>query len=445
MSKTFRRIFSIMITSILTFGLFAACTPAGNGDNPNAPYTKKGSIKILSISNSYGDDSVKYLWSLLKATGRYDEIIVGHLYRGGCDIDTHYDYITKGTKGYRYYYNDSGDYSWRANVSSNEAIASQDWDIIVTAQASAKTYDSNSFSNAQPLLDKFKELATNPDVKICWNMTWCYQTVGAEYGGSQTSFMTNVFNNIKNTIAPMGDIAAVIPSGTVIQDLRSSYIGNTLNRDGSHLELGIASYSVGLAWLGAITGYNTDNMQWTPDDQPEVKARLNVIKECVKNALNKPFEITNSQYTESDGLDFTKDSVIINAIGKDFSAYKTAEIEWMKGKWYNYKRDKSTPSTSNFYYCTQLYTPETLPVGSIIVVDDLYSVMPVKFKDTDTLDPDQNAARYDCHLSAEKIIIVDEAFWNNNKFVTFNISHYSDELNLSYMNEGGIRIYVPKN
>ncbi len=402
------------------------------------------SIKILSISNSYGDDSVKYLWSLLKATGRYDEIIVGHLYRGGCDVDTHYDYITNGTKGYRYYYNDSGDYSWRANVSSNEAIASQDWDIIVTAQASAKTYDSNSLSNAQPLLDKFKELATNPDVKICWNMTWCYQTVGAEYGGSQMSFMTNVFNNIKNIIAPIGDIAAVIPSGTVIQDLRSSYIGNTLNRDGTHLELGIASYSVGLAWLGAITGYNTDNMQWTPDDQPEVKARLHVIKECVKNALNKPFEITNSQYTESDGLDFTKDSVVLNAYGFDFEKLEKVTVNWSKGKMYLASENALTVVDSNKNYASQLFGKDELPVGSVVILDDTASVVPIRFKSIDSKDNEQDMRKYCCVLSSPKIISLDKDFWANYSYVGFNLLHYADELDVSYVKTNEIRIYTPK-
>lgn len=397
------------------------------------------SIKILSIANSWGDDSVKYLWNILNATCNYDEITVGQLYRGGCDTETHLEAINASLPTYRYYLNESGIWSQKNGVSSNEAISERNWDVIVT-QTAYKLSTPEGYQNVAAFYDKVKALATNPNVRFCWNMTWSTP----DACDSLSELMQTIQKTAKKAIGAL-DGVTLLPTGTAIQNVRSSFIGNTLNRDKTHLELGIGCYTAALAYAGGITGCDTDLIDWTPEDQPEVKARLHVIKECVKNALNKPFEITNSQYTESDGLDFTRDSVIINAIGKDFSAYKTAEIEWMKGKWYNYKRDKSTPSTSNFYYCTQLYTPETLPVGSIIVVDDLYSVMPVKFKDTDTLDPDQNAARYDCHLSAEKIIIVDEAFWNNNKFVTFNISHYSDELNLSYMNEGGIRIYIPKN
>ena len=405
--------------------------------NTGAPYTKRGSIKLLSIANSWGDDSVKYLWNILNDTGLYDEIIIGHLYSGGCDTERHLASIEVGGKNYRYYFNDGGVWTHKNGVSSNEAIAERDWDVIVT-QTAAKNSCPEGYVNVGAFFEKVKNLATNKGVVFCWNMTWA----SPEHDSDLEGLMKRIQKSAKEAVGALMGVS-VIPTGTAIQNVRTSFIDGTLNRDRTHLELGIGCYTAALAYAGAVTGIDVDKINWTPEDQPEVAKRLHVIKECVKNALEHPFEITNSSYTEGDGFDFKKDADILRATGKDINKFDDVEIEWKDNLRYNPKKG-AAPVKSNFHFATQLFSKDELPVGSVIIVDDLYAVTPVKYKTADGTEPDEDLSAYDTNLSSKKILYIDKDFWGDYNYVGFNISMYSDELPVSYGSHGGVRIYKAK-
>ena len=50
----------------------------------------------------------------------------------------------------------------------------------------------------------------------------------------------------------------------------------------------------GLAWFAVITGGSIDNVDFIPEEYPDIAEKLPAIKESVKNALANPFEITES-------------------------------------------------------------------------------------------------------------------------------------------------------
>ena len=73
----------------------------------------------------------------------------------------------------------------------------------------------------------------NPDAKILWHMTWAYQSGSthsgfANYGKSQKTMYEAITGAVKSDIIPNGRINGFIPSGTAIQNLRTSYFGDTL-------------------------------------------------------------------------------------------------------------------------------------------------------------------------------------------------------------------------
>ena len=91
-----------------------------------------------------------------------------------------------------------------------------------------------------------------------------------------------------------------MPCGTAIQNARTSYVGDTLTRDGYHMsDLGrvITSYT----WLATflneplkeinLTKVN-DTLTLTDQDKA-------MILEAVNNAIKTPFAVTNSTYTEA--------------------------------------------------------------------------------------------------------------------------------------------------
>ena len=141
--------------------------------------------------------------------------------------------------------------------------------------------------------------------------------------------------------------------------------------------------------------------------------------------------------------DKLKDADILRAIGKDINKFDDVEIEWKDNLRYDPKKG-AAPVKSNFHFVTQLFSKDELPVGSIVIVDDLYAVTPVKYKTADGTEPDEDLSAYDTNLSSKKILYIDKDFWGDYNYVGFNISMYSDELPVSYGSHGGVRIYKAK-
>ena len=100
------------------------------------------------------------------------------------------------------------------------------------------------------------------------------------------------------------EIKILVPSGTAIQNARTSYLGDTLNRDGTHLDYGVGRYIAALTFMAALTGADISEIEWAPtnigEDVRDVDAAARVVAiESVINALKNPYEVTQSQYTQA--------------------------------------------------------------------------------------------------------------------------------------------------
>ena len=95
--------------------------------------------KILSISNSYGEDSTRYLYNVARFEG--EDLKVVTLYIGGCSLERHYKNMISDAKEYLLCLNGmrSGFY-----VSIKEALLSDEWDFVVFQQASPCSADEES-------------------------------------------------------------------------------------------------------------------------------------------------------------------------------------------------------------------------------------------------------------------------------------------------------------
>lgn len=95
--------------------------------------------RVLVISNSFGQDSVRYLNGISRAAK--NEIYVANLYIGGCPLSHHYRNIMSDEKEYDYQQNGV---TTPFKVSIREALLLFDWDVVVTQQASVPSglYDS---------------------------------------------------------------------------------------------------------------------------------------------------------------------------------------------------------------------------------------------------------------------------------------------------------------
>ena len=130
-------------------------------------------VKILFISNSFGDDTIQYMPEI--ASDFDYDLDLYNLYIGGCDINKHIYNIQNNLKTYelRVYNKEKREWETRYDVSVNDFIITENWDYIILQQSSYFSGLPNGLENIDVLLDLVKKLA-NKDAKFVWNMTWSY-------------------------------------------------------------------------------------------------------------------------------------------------------------------------------------------------------------------------------------------------------------------------------
>ena len=87
MKKIMMRLAVPALALALGCGLFAGCAPEKTQEG-DAPWMEDGVLKILTIGNSFSDDTMEYVWNIADSLG-VEDIYLGNLYLGGCTLDTH--------------------------------------------------------------------------------------------------------------------------------------------------------------------------------------------------------------------------------------------------------------------------------------------------------------------------------------------------------------------
>ena len=263
------------------------------------------SLKILAIGNSFSVDAMKnHLYDLLKSAD-YDQVILGNLYIGGCSLDTHWTNINGNLSAYQYQKNDdNGEWVYTENATALSALQDETWDIITIQQASPDSGRGNTYGNLQNIVNWVNANKTNSNAKVLWHMTWAYQQNSdhegfANYGNDQMTMYNAIVEAVQNNVLTVGGINGVIPSGTAIQNLRTSGLGDTLTADGYHLKDTYGDYTAALTWFRAITGESLDLVTYWPDSVKNYKAD---IMQAAARAVYAPYEISDLSETIIVGL-----------------------------------------------------------------------------------------------------------------------------------------------
>lgn len=259
------------------------------------------SLKVLAIGNSFSVDAMEYLYQIADNYG-IDEIILGILYIPGASLATHIDSITNNLDNYVYYKNTTNQWTYyNSTATLLDGLTDEDWDVITLQQVSGDsgrpaTYD----GPLEQLIEYVENNKTNSSAKLMWHMTWAYQEDSTHYtfsyySNDQDAMYQAIVSTVQEKIVPNDAFEKIIPSGTAIQNLRTSFLGDTLTRDGYHLSYDIGRFTAGLTWFQEITGFSVYSISYFP---PEVTSQeFLAIKEAVTNAIAHPFEVTNSTYT----------------------------------------------------------------------------------------------------------------------------------------------------
>ena len=428
------------------------CTKCGETKEEVVPAVT--SISILAIGNSFSVDAMEYLGLICEAAG-IEEITLGNLYIGGCSLDQHLTNAKGGGNVYTYYqWTKSGGSKWTESTKNLDyGLMATDWDYITIQQVSQNSGMPSTYGALNELLDYVLDNHISEDPKIYWHMTWAYQQNSghagfANYDRDQTKMYNAIVSTVQSTILTNANFDGVIPSGTAIQNLRTSYAGDTLTRDGYHLTYDLGRYTAALLWFKTLTGLSIDDIAVAPESYPNIMEHLPAIKEAVNNAVATPYAVTESTHKEfvNELLVMTDaDKAHLTSLGLDPAKYEVLDLGLtFKGYWNSSSATVSlTTNASNSpqYFATKIFNEQTLPVGSVVNIADGFQYRPegwVKFgtANSSSLRPGNYTNDF----------IVDETFYATFPFRAFNIAHVPVDGfvdNVVYDDRTAFRIYVP--
>lgn len=288
---------------LLSFMLVSCEMNQGSNNNNQGEeqeVVSKKSFKLLCVGNSFSDNALKYMYPILESFG-VENITIANLYIGGCTIDTHYQNALNNNSAYTYRKNTTGVFNNYENATLELGLHDEKWNFITMQQASGSSGIVSTYTNVDLLNGYIREQATNSKVKVFWHMTWAYQQNAShsefsKYDRDQQKMYQMIVEAVNKKIVDNNKFDGIIPAGSAIQNARTSYVGDTLTIDGYHLN-SLGEYIVGLTYVLSITGWSINDM----DDEKvpsEFQDYLDIIKESAVNALEKPFEITQSIYIE---------------------------------------------------------------------------------------------------------------------------------------------------
>ena len=429
------------------------CSLCGNKYEERIPTE----LKLLTIGNSFSQDAVEHLYLIAKDAG-IENVLIGNVYKGGCSLDTHYNNLLNGTVAYTFYYADENTKKITKDPTSRDleyCIGYAEWDIVTIQQASNQSGVASNYSNLDAYVAGLRELIPE-DALLFWHMTWAYQSNSdhsgfANYDNNQMNMYNAIVSVVENVIEASGHFDGVIPSGTSVQNLRTSTLGDTLTRDGYHLSHGIGRYTAALTYLAALTGMDISGITAYPESYPEVAEYLDHIKDAVAKAIAEPKSVTESAYPQQKTLlnstisSLTADDIAyLELLGYDPDDYMVLDFEWTENSYYNSTtgfgqyHDAEGKGQHDKFLATQKFSREEIVCGSIIRLDEGYRYRPEAWVDLST----KNTSSKRPKVTTESTVVVDDAWWGDFNYRAFNLGK-AGEGTLYMGEEDALKIYIP--
>ena len=287
------------------------------GETPTGP---EPTLRILCIGNSFTKDAVEHLPKMIAAAG-IETVKIMHMYYGGRTVPEYYEgYDT--TNDYTCYMLNTGTDVWTSfrGMTLKQAAASDKWDIV-TIQEHSGNYRAWSWTDEEKaaitgLIDCIKADQGDNLPEFKYIMSQAYFDMNKIGTGSRPYMTFSTQDEMFDVIVAQAqkvlaetEIDEVIPTGTVLQNLRTSSLDNEMNltRDGYHMDFGISRYAAACAVFEMLISPAFDGL--TLDDNPfryDVSSTATgsyttpvtdtnrlIALQAARYAMAKPFEVTN--------------------------------------------------------------------------------------------------------------------------------------------------------
>ena len=213
-------------------------------------------IRVLCIGNSFSWDAVEQELAPLCEAGN-QPIVIGNLYYGGCSLEQHYTFLMKDTAAYSFRYIEKGVRTETNGYSLRRALGLMRWDYISLQQAS---HDSGIQASYEPYLGALLDTVGvyQPEAKLCWMQTWSYSQDASHpafprYESNQ-QVMDDSIRLATQALCLRYPELILIPCGEAISMARRTKLGDSLCRDGYHLNYVYGRYTASCVWYEMLTG-----------------------------------------------------------------------------------------------------------------------------------------------------------------------------------------------
>lgn len=278
-------------------------------------------LRILCIGNSFTKDAVEHLPKLIAGAG-INTVKIVHLYYGGRTIPEYTNGYSTASDYTCYVFNTGSDL-WLsyANRTIEEMVKSDKWDIV-TIQEHTGNYRAWSWTAEEKnaitgLIDKIKADQGDNVPKFKYILSQAYfnmdkiATASKPYmtWSTQQEMFAVIAAQARQVLAET-EIDAVIPTGTTLQNLRTTPLNNAmdLTRDGYHMDYGLARYAAACTVFDMLIApsypqaapleanpfrYTVSSTAENGWSTPVTDDNYQVAISAARKAIEKPFEITD--------------------------------------------------------------------------------------------------------------------------------------------------------
>ena len=262
-------------------------------------YAQQKTVRILAIGNSFSQDAVEqYLHELAEAEGI--STIIGNMFIGGCSLERHVKNARDNAPAYAYRkIGTDGKKREKGKMSLEAVLADEAWDYVSLQQASPFSGMYETYEVSLPELIEYVKARLPKKTKLMLHQTWAYASTSRHsgfknYNCNQLTMYQAIADAVKKA-AKANKIKIVIPSGTAIQNARTSFIGDHLNRDGYHLDVKVGRYTAACTWFERIFKHNVVGNPYAPEGLDE--ARKAVAQKAAHAAVKHPYKVTELSIT----------------------------------------------------------------------------------------------------------------------------------------------------
>ncbi|MBQ6556604.1 MAG: DUF4886 domain-containing protein [Bacteroidales bacterium] len=309
------RVMNILLHLLIGASLCLACnTPSDDPvkeqpqEKPQEPQDPEppgdGVLRILAVGNSFSADAVEQeLWPLFHAAGQ--DVIIAQLYIAGCDLETHLKTATGNLPNYSYRKIVDGVQKTTSGATFLQGLRDEEWDYISLQQGGGHHGQYETFEpSLGDLIAYCRENAVKKDFKLVYHACWAAPANSTNakfgfYGYDQAKMYAQICDATQKADA-LHHFDLVINSMDAIQNGRSSYLGDTFDRDGWHLNKSYGRYTAACIWYEKISGRSVMDNGYHPDSISDYVA--GVCKTAAHQACLHPYRITDlsSMFTDPD-------------------------------------------------------------------------------------------------------------------------------------------------